>query len=149
MPGGMSIMKSAEVPKIQIVTRSGLIDLLREELLKLTSDEGSSVCKAVAERGVFCKGFLRFTDAELRQRYQWIDRKLKRPSRKRLEEVADQWQIARQEVTQLPLACDVQQIEHDACRGWDDFTDAELSRFYRELSGRAVSVKHEAATKAQ
>lgn len=139
-------MKSAQVSRVATVDRSGLIDLLREELVKLTG-EGESVCRAVAERGVFCRGFLRFKDAEIRRKFRWIDRKLGHPDRKELEEAVDRWQMARQEVNQLPLACDVQQMEHDGCRGWDDFSDAELSRFYRELSGRNIKVRHDAGPK--
>lgn len=124
----------------QDVTRAEMIDLLRARLLGLLSGE-TSICKAVAERGIFCRGFLRFGDAELRQRFAWIDRKLDNHSREELEDVVDRWQLARQEVRQLPLACDVQQIEHDACRGWDDFTNEDLSRFYLELSGRNMIVR--------
>ncbi len=43
-------------------------------------------------------------------------------TREDLEEVANRWQLARHEVNALPTACDVQQIEHDLCGGWDDFT---------------------------
>ena len=117
----------------QDVKRAEMIDLLRSRLLELVSGE-TSICKAVAERGIFCRGFLRFGDAELRQHFAWIDRKLDPHTREELEDVADRWQLARQDVRQLPLACDVQQIEHDVCHGWDDFTNGELSRFYLELS---------------
>lgn len=120
----------------QDARRAELIDLLRGKLLELVSGE-NSICKAVAERGIFCRGFLRFGDAELRQHLAWIDRQLDDHSREELEDVADRWQLARQEVRQLPLACDVQQIEHDVCHGWDEFTNGELSRFLLELSGPA------------
>lgn len=129
---------SSEIPK-QDVTRAEMIDLLRARLIGLIGE--NSVCRSVAERGVFCRGFHRFSDAELRQRFAWIDRRLDDHSREELEAVADRWQLARQEVRQLPLACDVQQIEHDSCRGWDEFTTEELSRFYLELSGRSLAVR--------
>lgn len=129
---------SSKIPK-QDVTRAEMIDLLRARLIGLIGE--NSVCKSVAERGVFCRGFHRFSDAELRQRFAWIDRRLDDHSREELEAVADRWQLARQEVRQLPLACDVQQIEHDSCRGWDEFTAEELSRFYLELSGRSLAVR--------
>lgn len=129
---------SSKIPKPD-VTRAEMIDLLRARLIGLSGE--NSVCKAVADRGVFCRGFHRFDDAELRQRFAWIDRRLEDHSREELEAVADRWQLARQEVRQLPLACDVQQIEHDTCRGWDGFTTEELSRFYLELSGRSLAVR--------
>jgi hypothetical protein len=138
-------MKKPQVGKMgRKVSRSEMIGLLRDELMRLTP-EGTSACRAVAERGIFCRGFLRFTDAQLRQRFQWIDEKLQHPSRKVLEDVADRWQLARQEVTEIPLACDVQQMEHDSCRGWDDFSNADLIRFYREISGQNVSIRNEDA----
>ncbi len=141
-------MNKQQVKKVsQKVSRSGMIGLLRDELMKLTP-EGSSACRAVADRGIFCRGFLRFTDAQLRQRFQWIDEKLQHPPRQVLEDVADRWHLARQEVTEMPLACDVQQMEHDSCRGWDDFSNAELIKFYREISGRNVSIRNEDAPQA-
>jgi len=29
----------------------------------------------------------------------------------------------------------VQQVEHDSCNGWDDFTNDDLTRFLLELRG--------------
>ena len=60
-----------------------------------------------------------------------------------LEEIADRWQMARQDVDQLPVACDVQQKVHDTCRGWDDFSNEQLSTFLHELTGRDVAVPAE------
>ena len=61
-------------------------------------------------------------------------------SRRELEEVADRWQMARQDVEGSPIACDVQQKVHDTCRGWDDFTSEDLSRFYYEMTGEEIVV---------
>jgi hypothetical protein len=60
--------------------------------------------------------------------------------RAEMEEIVDRWQLARQDVDNLSTACDVQQLEHDSCRGWDDFSNEELSRFCLELMGRKVVV---------
>jgi hypothetical protein len=57
-----------------------------------------------------------------------------------LETIADRWQMARQEVDELPIACDVQQKVHDTCRGWDDFSNEDLSLFYREHTGAENAV---------
>lgn len=102
--------------------------------------DDQSACKWAAERGVFCRGFARFTDAELRSKYDWVTRRRPKMTRSELEEIADRWQLARQEVDDIPIACDVQQREHDMCRGWDDFTNGELGGFLFEITGTAMVV---------
>ena len=125
--------------KPETISRSGVIDILRGELMALAGDD-ASICKVAAERNIFCRGFQRHSDGELRRRFDWMDRKRPGLSRAGLEELVDCWQLARQEVDQLPTACDVQQREHDGCHGWDDFSNEELSRFCLELAGRNVLV---------
>ncbi len=125
--------------KTKAVSRMEIINLLRQELIK-RADGDKSACKVAAEQGIFCLGFARYTDAELRRRYDWIVRRQPKMSRQELEEIADRWQLARQEVEQIPIACDVQQKVHDTCRGWDDFSDEELSRFYFEMTGQDAVV---------
>lgn len=64
----------------------------------------------------------------------------KRPgiSRAQLETIANLWELAQQEVQELPLSCDVQFRMRDTCTGWRAFTNEQLSRFYFELTGRAL-----------
>ncbi len=124
----------------QIIDRNEAIDILRAELLKRIGDEDMSACKVAAQQGIFCRGFARYSDAELRERYDWIARRRPSLSRGELEEIADRWQLARQEIGELPIACDVQKKVHDTCRGWDDFSNQELSRFVAEICGRHVIV---------
>lgn len=121
------------------ITRAEVITRLRGELVKLTDGE-MSACKLAADRGIFCHGFARFTDEDLKKQYNWILRRRPGMTRAELESIADRWQMARQEVDELPLACDVQQKVHDTCRGWDDFTNDQLAKFYRELTGREIAV---------
>jgi hypothetical protein len=128
------------------VSRPALIVALREELTRRAGE--TSICKLAAETGIFCKGFRRYSDAELKERYGWISKKNPDAPRKELEEVADRWQLARQDVVGALTSCDVQQLEHDACGGWDDFADDELARFLRELTGRDVVVSETARQKA-
>ena len=125
--------------KSESVERSEAIHLLRSELLERTDSE-TSACKFAADGGVFCQGFARYGDGELRRKYSWITRRRPDMPREELEEIANRWQLARQDVDALPLACDVQQIEHDMCRGWDDFTNEDLSRLYAELTGKTIIV---------
>ena len=124
---------------MEYVSRPSLIVALRNELARRANGE-MSICKLAAQTGVFCKGFRRYSDAELREHYSWIARKNPEASRAELEETADRWQTARQDVIGAATACDVQQLEHDACGGWDDFTNEELSRFLLDLTGRKVEV---------
>jgi hypothetical protein len=124
---------------VETIAREEAVTILRGELLKLVDDE-NSICKVAAEKGIFCKGFQRYSDFELRKRYRWIARKDRRYTREEIEDLANRWQLARQDVDELPLACDVQQVEHDSCRGWDDFSSEELGRFIYQVTGRVVAV---------
>lgn len=124
---------------IETLNRNELIARLRRELMQGT-DEENSVCKVAAERGVFCKGFTRFTDEELRKRYDWIVAKNPAMTREDLERIANDWQLAQQEVHELPMACDVQQKVYDTCRGWNDFTNEQLAKFYFQLTGDQIAI---------
>ena len=123
----------------EIIEREEAIAILRAELLDRL-DGDTSTCRYAAERGVLCRGFARYSDRELRERYAWIVRRRPTISRSELEQIADRWQLAQQEVSELPTACDVEARVHDTCRGWDDFSNAELSRFVLQISGRRVFV---------
>ena len=96
--------------KPETLSRSGAIDILRDELIKLAGDE-ASICKVAAEKNIFCRGLHRFSDVELRHRFDWINAKNPRMPRAEMEAVVDRWQLARQEVDNLPTACDVPRIE--------------------------------------
>ena len=122
------------------ISRPALIAALRDELTRRAGE--MSICKLAAQTGIFCKGFRRYSDAELQERYGWISKKNPDVPREELEEIADRWQLARQDVVGALSSCDVQQLEHDACGGWDDFGDEQLAGFLRELTGRSVVVAH-------
>ncbi|HUP48451.1 MAG TPA: hypothetical protein VNA04_06650 [Thermoanaerobaculia bacterium] len=124
---------------LQTLTREEAIARLRSELIRLTDVE-NSICKVAAERGIFCEGFHRYTDEQLRQRYDWIVAKNPDMTRDELERIANDWQLARQEVSNLPIACDVQQRECDTCRGWNDFTTEQLARFYYQITGQEIAI---------
>jgi hypothetical protein len=124
---------------LESISRPALITALRDELSRRAGTD-TSICTLAARTGIFCKGFSRYSDAELKERYSWIAKKNPAAPREELEEIADRWQLAREDVLGKSTSCDVQQIEHDACRGWDDFTDADLANFLRELTGRSVAV---------
>ncbi len=121
------------------IARAAAISELRGGLLKMTDDE-HSICQVAADRGILCRGFRHYSDEELRDRYDWLVRKNPTATRPDLEKMANLWQLARQVLEGVPLACDAQKIEHDTCMGWDDFTNTDLSRFYREIFGEDVIV---------
>ena len=122
------------------LSRQQIIDLLRTELLKRAGND-VSVCRLATEQGIFCHGFARYSDEELRNRYEWIVRRRPTMTREELEEIADRWQMARQEVAHTPIACDVQQKLHDTCGGWDDFSNEDLALFYLEMTGKDIVVQ--------
>ena len=124
----------------ETLNRNEIISRLRRDLMQGT-DEENSVCKIAAERGVFCKGFNRYTDEELRKRCDWIVAKNPVMTREDLERIANDWQLAQQEVHELPMACDVQQKVYDTCRGWNDFTDEQLAKFYFQLTGDEIAIR--------
>ena len=126
-------------PREDAITRLEMVQLLRSELVKLTDSE-TSICRAAADRGIFCHGFNRFGSGELRRRFSWLGERARSLPREELEEIANRWQLARQDVCNLSIACDVQQKEHDTCRGWDDFSNADLAKFYFEITGKSVIV---------
>jgi len=121
------------------ITRESLIGALRAELSRRANGE-MSICMLAAKNGIFCKGFSRYSDAELRQRYGWIAKKYPAIPRDDLEEIADSWQLARQEVDGVATSCDVQQLEHDGCNGWNDFSNEQLSQFLLDLTGHRLVV---------
>ncbi len=128
-------------PQPQSITRAKAIAILRHKFLKeLEQHDETSMCQLAAERGIFCHGFARYGDGELRRAYDWIAKKNPSATREEVEDLANRWQIARQEVREMPLACDVQQREHDTCRGWDDFTNEQLAAFVGEVTGNEYVV---------
>lgn len=115
------------------ISRQELIAGLRRQVMQRA--DGRSICSLAAEKNIFCHGFHRFSEVELRQRFSWLSRKRAAATLPGLERLADGWQLARQEVLDLPTSCDVQSQEHDLCNGWEDFSDADLAMFYTELNG--------------
>lgn len=121
------------------MTREEAIDCIREKLITLT-DEENCACRIAAERGILCNGFRQFTDKELRERYWWIVRKRPDITRDELEVIANDWQLAQQDVRELPIACDVQTKVHDTCRGWSDFSNEQLGAYVKQLTGEEVRI---------
>ncbi len=133
----MTEERAVRLPKE--LTREQAIRALRHYLTRLTDDE-HSMCEVASQRGILCGGFRRFSDEEFRQHYENLVRRRPGLTRRQLEYLANQWQLARQIVDNVGLSCDAQTIEHDTCRGWDSFADADLVRFCHDLLGADVTI---------
>lgn len=119
--------------------REAAVRAIRSKLLEMV-DEDHSMCQVASEQEIYCRGFKRLSDKELRERYEWLLHRNPTMSRVELEELANRWQLARQIVDRVPIACDAQQIEKDTCSGWDTFDSPTIARFYKELIGDDVTV---------
>jgi hypothetical protein len=121
------------------VTRETAVARLRRKLIAL-SEEGKSVCRLAAEKNIFCRGFLRDNDDDLRFRYAAAIEDAARLTREGLENRANAWQLERQRQVGALLCCDAQYMGYETCRAWDDFTNEELSGFCAEMLGESVRV---------
>lgn len=116
------------------MSRQEAISCLRFALTQLTDDEHSA-CEVAARYGMMCRGFKQYSDQELRERYSWLANRRPTMAREDLERLANRWQLGRQIYHDLPCACDVQQIDQDSCTGWMGFSDTELEKYVREVTG--------------
>jgi hypothetical protein len=123
------------------ITRTQAICQLRAALRPMM-DSRTSLCAAVAERGVFCGGFGQWSLAELRRRFPWIAERHPGADRATFVALADRWQRTRTGVEHGRLPCDVAERHRGAapCAGWEELYEAELARFVDELCGERVQV---------
>jgi len=96
----------------EVITRREVVQKIRTKLIELTDGGKTSACEVAKERNIFCRGLHGIDDATFaRQR-------------------ADGWM----------LPCDMQYACWGECRAWDDFTNAQLAEFCREMFGESVRV---------
>ncbi len=119
--------------------RGHAIARLREALLKLTDDE-HSLCQVAGDRGIFCHGFRRWNAREFDDRWRNAIGRSTHLSRAQMEEFANLWQLAEQIRHGVTLACDARVAERGTCRGWDEFSNADLSRFCSDILGKSIEV---------
>ncbi len=117
-----------------LVTRQHSIEALRDALSGI-ADTDKSMCRVAAERGIFCRGFLRWTPREFDRRWHGSIGRSTHLSREQMERFADLWQLIEQVRAGVSLACDANRDPKSPCRGWDEFSDEDLARFSRELDG--------------
>lgn len=123
----------------QVWPRAEAISRLRRELLAMT-DEDHSLCHVAAERRIFCRGFRRWNDWEFDRRWRTSIGRSTHLSRPQMEEYANLWELAEQARQRVPLACDAQTTSGRPCRGWNEFTNADLARFCSDVLGVNVDV---------
>ena len=121
-------------------SRAHAVEKLRDALCRLTDDE-HSMCQVAAERKIFCRGFGRWPDSEFDRRFQSALGRSTHLSRAQMEELANVWQLAEQLRCRVAFACDAQSASRNACRGWDEFSNADLERYCSDLLGRNVAVE--------
>jgi hypothetical protein len=131
-------------PAPEVWSREEAVERLRVGLLNL-SDGEHSMCRIAAERGVFCRGFRRWSDGEFLRRWTKVLGRSTHLTRGQLEPLADLWQLMEQLRLGATLACDAAALCPGACRGWDEFSDADLALFCRELFRRHVAVEAQTA----
>ncbi len=132
-------MTAAPPGPIETWSREEAIAGLRRRLQELGGEE-HSMCQVAAERGIFCRGFRRWHDAEFHERWRVVLGQSTHLSRAQIEQLADLWQLSEQIRCRVGLACDAQTIAHGPCRGWDEFTDRSLEQFCAEVLSRRVVV---------
>jgi hypothetical protein len=119
--------------------RGEAVARLRQALLALADGE-HSVCEVASERGIFCRGFRRWNASEFDQRWRSAIGRSTHLSRAQMEEFANLWQLSEQLRQRVLLACDVKSNGLGGCRGWDEFSNADLSRFCADILGTSVQV---------
>lgn len=119
--------------------RNDAISRLRAALLAMT-DADHSLCQIAAERRIFCRGFRRWDEAEFDRRWRKFIGRSPHLSRTQMEEYANLWELAEQVRKRVALACDAQTTQRGPCRGWNEFSNAELARFCSDVLGANVEV---------
>jgi len=119
--------------------RGEAVARLRRALLALADSE-HSICQVAAERGIFCRGFRRWNASEFDRRWRFAIGRSTHLSRAQMEEFANVWQLSEQLRQRVALACDAGANGPGGCRGWGEFSNADLSRFCSDVLGLSVQV---------
>ena len=134
----MPAIMSPSMPE-EIISREVAVGRIRLAMIDLCGS-GKSACQIAADRNILCRGFNRDSDEELCQRYAPYVGAAERMSRDDLERAASCWQLARMRTEDARVACDVQFRHYQICRGWNEFSNEELSDFCFELAGARSKV---------
>ena len=135
----METPQKQPLPQVDRLTRPQAIDEIRRIVNALPQDD-ECACAIAGRYGIFCKGFARYSDEELKKRFAWIARPRPGVSRAELERLASAYHRGRQEVTGAEICCDVETREHCGCDGWNTFDNTALEDFYASLTGRSCRI---------
>jgi hypothetical protein len=130
-------MAPANGPRVQ--HRSEAISRLREGLSGLIDGE-RSLCAVAAENGIFCRGFQRWNDWEFDRRSRCHIGRSTHLSRAQMERYAELHVQSVQIRSGQKFACDALALSPGLCRGWNEFSNAELARFCNDILGEDVDV---------
>ena len=122
-----------------VLSRPQAISRLRESLVRL-ADEDHSMCQVAADRGIFCHGFRRWDSREFDRRWRNAIGRSTHLTRAQMEEFANVWQLAEQIRQGVSLSCDTRSRAGGPCRGWEEFSNADLSRFCADVLGENIVV---------
>jgi hypothetical protein len=124
----------------RVWSRSEAIARLRAALLALT-DEEHSICQVAAQRGIFCHGFRRWNVSEFDRRWRGAIGRSTHLTRAQMEEFANLWQLSEQIRQRVAFACDAKTQGGNTCRGWEEFSNADLARYCADVLGKNVGVE--------
>ena len=135
----MDTPQEETLPQGQVLTRPAAIGDIRRILNALPQDD-MCACGIAARYGIFCQGFARYSDEELKKRFAWIARPRPNATRAELERLASAYHRGRQEVTGAETCCDLETREHCGCDGWNAFDNRALEELYAGLTGHQVRI---------
>jgi hypothetical protein len=138
--GSTAFASEPQARRVPVWTRGEAIDHLRDFLRPMCGSD-RSMCEVAAEKGIFCRGFRRWHDAEFHRRWKPALGSSNHLSRAQMERLADLWQLCEQARSSVGFACDASALRPGACRGWDEFSNDALARFCADLLGVSVVVR--------
>jgi hypothetical protein len=131
---------SAEAGRLAPRNREEAIAQLRPVLCALGGAD-TSLCRIASEKGIFCRGFARWTAPEFHRRFRPYIGASTHLTRVQMEAFADIWQLSEQARLGVTLACDAAALSPGACRGWDELSDGELTLACARLLGESPAEK--------
>ena len=143
MIGPTGVVSSSEVEApagTRVWSRADAIARLRAVLQPMCGTD-RSMCDVAAEKGIFCRGFRRWHDADFHRRWKNALGTSTHLTRAQMERLADLWQLSEQVRCSVSFACDANSAGAAACRGWDEHSNENLARYCADLLGVSVVVR--------
>jgi hypothetical protein len=114
-------------------TRAEALDRIRE-FLRTQQQSDETTCQTAARLGIYCRGYDKWSDDQLREVYPWLAKKLPAEApRQALLNLIVAWDGARMLVHKTDVTCDAHAIDQDACLGFDRFSNQALKRMFPQL----------------